>query len=245
MTHLYHHHHHHHHLWHDSPFLAKAFLWSFRQLTLSFAAFHQFLSPNFLASSLTPSFHLNFGLALCLLPSTTATKTLLAGFCSSSRITCPAHLKRLSLMYVTMLHSLYIVYSSLLYFILHFRVWAQNWLSVFSVQKLLKYLHQIFIRPRFQNRMPALAWSFLFNVTSDSFIYPIYFWLPHCLMLCGVDKLHSWIDRCLFYFSVMLTFLVNYLLIISSNKSNQYLVGYLINQSLTKHSSSYGLRPSS
>jgi hypothetical protein len=52
--------------------------------------------------SFTPSFHLSFGLPLCLLPSTTATRTLLAGFCSSSQMTCPAHLRRLILMYVTM-----------------------------------------------------------------------------------------------------------------------------------------------
>ena len=38
-------------------------------LSLSFAAFLQFLSPDFLASSLTPSSHLNFGLPLCHLPS--------------------------------------------------------------------------------------------------------------------------------------------------------------------------------
>ena len=62
--------HHHHHHWHNSPFWAKAFFRSFCQLSLFLAAFIQFLSPNFLASSITPSSHLSFGLPLCLLPST-------------------------------------------------------------------------------------------------------------------------------------------------------------------------------
>jgi hypothetical protein len=39
--------------------------------------------------------------------------------CSSSRITCPAHLSRLILIYVTISLSLYIVYNSSLHFILH------------------------------------------------------------------------------------------------------------------------------
>ena len=93
-----HHHHHHHHHWHNSPFWAKAFFRSSRQLSLSLAAFLQFLSPNFLAYSITPSSHLGFGLPLCLLPSTTATMTLLVGLCSSKQITCPAHFSRLLLM---------------------------------------------------------------------------------------------------------------------------------------------------
>jgi hypothetical protein len=83
------------------------------------AAFLQFLSPNFLASSFTPASQLSFGLSLCLHHYTTAMRTLLAGFCSSGRMTCPAHLKRLILMYVTMSLSLYNAYNSLLYFILH------------------------------------------------------------------------------------------------------------------------------
>ena len=45
---------HHHHHWHNSPFWAKAFCRSFCQLSLFLAAFLQFLSPNFLASSITP-----------------------------------------------------------------------------------------------------------------------------------------------------------------------------------------------
>ena len=77
-----HYHHHHHHHWHNSPFCAKAFFRSFCQLSLFFAAFLQFLSPNFLASSITPSSHLGFGLPLCLLPSTSATRTLLVVLCS-------------------------------------------------------------------------------------------------------------------------------------------------------------------
>ena len=75
--------------------------------------------PNFLASSVTPSSHLSFSLPLCLLPSTTATRTLPVALCSSIPITCPAHLNQLILMYVTVSLSLYIVYSSLFYFILH------------------------------------------------------------------------------------------------------------------------------
>ena len=65
------------------------------------------------------SSHLSVGLPFCLLPSTTAAKTLLAGFWSSSRMTCPAHLRLLILMYVIMSLSLYNVYNSSLYFILH------------------------------------------------------------------------------------------------------------------------------
>ena len=118
-NHLYFHHRHHHHHWHNSPFWTKVFFRSFRQLSLFLAAFLRFFSPDFLASSITPSSHLSFVLPICLFPSTTATRTLLAGLCSSSRITCPAHLRRLILMYVTILLSLYDVYSSLLYFILH------------------------------------------------------------------------------------------------------------------------------
>ena len=41
----------HHHHWHNSPFWAKAFFRSFCQLSLFLAAFLQFLSLNFLASS--------------------------------------------------------------------------------------------------------------------------------------------------------------------------------------------------
>ena len=115
---IYHYHHHHHH-WHNRPFWAKAFFRSFCQLSLLLAAFLLFLSPNFLASSITPSSHLCFGLPLCLLPSTTATRTLLVGHCSSIWITCPAHFNQLILMYVTISLSLYNVYNSLLYFILH------------------------------------------------------------------------------------------------------------------------------
>ena len=111
---------HHHHHWHNSPFWAKAFFRSFCQLSLFLAPFLQFLFPNFLASSITPSSHLSFGLPLCLLPSTTATRTLLVGLCSSIRITWPAHFNRLILMYVTTSLPLYNVYNSLLYFILHF-----------------------------------------------------------------------------------------------------------------------------
>jgi hypothetical protein len=59
-------------------------------MALFLATFLQFLSSSFLASSLTPSSHLSLGLPLCLLPSTTATRTLLAGFCSFSRMTYPA-----------------------------------------------------------------------------------------------------------------------------------------------------------
>ena len=50
-----------------------------------------FSTPIFLASSITPSSLLSFGLPLCLLPSTTAKRTLHVGLCSSIRITCPAH----------------------------------------------------------------------------------------------------------------------------------------------------------
>ena len=111
--------HHHHQQWHNSPLWAKAFLRNFCHPSLSLAALLQCLSPNFLASPITPSSHLNLGLPFCLLPSTTAAKTLLAGFWSSSRMTCPAHLRRLNLMYVIMSLSLYNVYNSSLYFILH------------------------------------------------------------------------------------------------------------------------------
>ena len=75
--------------------------------------------PQLPLSSVTPSSHLNFGLLLCLLPSTTATRTLLVGLCSSIWITCPTHVNRLILMYVTISLSLYNVYNSLFYFILH------------------------------------------------------------------------------------------------------------------------------
>ena len=113
------HHHHHHHHWHNSPFWAKAFFRSFYQLSLFFAAFLPFLCPNFLASSITTSSHLSFGLPLCLLPSTTAMRTLLVALCSSIRITRHVHFNRLILVYVTISLSLYTVYNSLLYFILH------------------------------------------------------------------------------------------------------------------------------
>ena len=43
---------HSHHHWHNSPFWAKAFFRSFCQLSPFLAAFLQFLSPNFLASSI-------------------------------------------------------------------------------------------------------------------------------------------------------------------------------------------------
>jgi len=105
--------------WHDSPLWAKAFLRSFCHPSLFLAVLLQCLSPNFLASPVTPSSHLSLGLPFCLLPSTTAAKTLLEGFCSSSRITCPAHLSRLILIYAIMSLSLYSVYDSSLYFILH------------------------------------------------------------------------------------------------------------------------------
>ena len=59
------------------------------------------LSPNFLTSSITPSSHLSFCLHLCLLPSTTASGTLLVALCSSIPITCPAYFNRLILIYVT------------------------------------------------------------------------------------------------------------------------------------------------
>ena len=116
---IHHHHHHHHHHWYNSPFWAQAFFRNFRQLSLFLTAFLQFLSHTFVASSIRPSSHLSFGLPLCLLPSTTATRTLLAGLCASCRLTCPAHLRRLILMYGTISLSLYTVYNSLLYFILH------------------------------------------------------------------------------------------------------------------------------
>ena len=116
--------HHHHHHWHNSPFSAKAFR-SFCQLSLFLAPLLQFLSPNFLTSPITPSSHLSFGLPLCL-PSTTATRTLLAGLCSSIWITCPAHFNRLIVMYVTISLSLYNVYNSLLYFIFHSSVVITN-----------------------------------------------------------------------------------------------------------------------
>ena len=90
---------HRHH--HNSPFWANAFFRSFHQLSLFLAAFLQFPSPKFLASSITPSSHLSFALPLCLLPCATATRTLLAGLCSSSQMTCPAHLRRLIFVYVT------------------------------------------------------------------------------------------------------------------------------------------------
>ena len=96
-----------------TPFWAKTFFRSLCQLFLFLAAFLQFLSPNFLASSITPFFHLSFGLPLCFLPSTTATRTLLARLCSTGRIMCAAHLRRLILLYVTTSFSLYSVYSSL------------------------------------------------------------------------------------------------------------------------------------
>ena len=83
--------------WHNSPLWAKAFLRSFCHPSLFLAALLQCLSPKFLASPVTPSSHLSLGLPFCLLPSTTAAKTLLAGFWSSSRMTCPAHLRRLIL----------------------------------------------------------------------------------------------------------------------------------------------------
>ena len=109
--------HHHHHHWRNSPIWAQAFLRSFRQPSLFIAAFLQFFSPNFLASSITPSSHLSFGLPLCLFPSTTAARTLLAGLCSSNRITCPAHLRRLTFIYVTILLSLYkdTLYTSVIF----------------------------------------------------------------------------------------------------------------------------------
>jgi hypothetical protein len=108
----------HHHHWHNSPFWAKA-IFRTCQMSLFLAAFLQFLSPNFLASSITLSSHLSFGLPLCLLPSTTATRSLLSRLCSSSRTTCPAHLRRLISKYVTVSFPLYDVYNSLLYYIRH------------------------------------------------------------------------------------------------------------------------------
>jgi len=105
--------------WHNSPLWAKAFLRSFCHPSPFLAVLLQCLSPIFLASPVTPSSHLSLGLPFCLLPSTTAAETLLAGFCSSSRITCPAHLRRLILIYVMMSLSLYGVYNPSLYFILH------------------------------------------------------------------------------------------------------------------------------
>ena len=97
--------------WHNSPLWAKAFLRSFCHPSLFLAALLHYLSPNFLASPITPSSHLSLGLPFCLLPSTTAVKTLLAGFWSSSRMTCPAHLRQLILMYVIMSLSLHNVYN--------------------------------------------------------------------------------------------------------------------------------------
>ena len=133
-------HHHHHHHRYKSPFWAKAFFRSFYQLSLFLAAFLQFLSPNFPASSITPSSHLSFGLPLCLLPSTTATRTLLVGLCSSIPITCPAHFSRLILMYVTISLYLFNVCNSLLYFILH------SPLSFVGPKIALKFSFQKFIK---------------------------------------------------------------------------------------------------
>ena len=53
-----HHHHHHHHHWHNSPFRAKDFSRSFCELSLFLGAFLQFLSPNFVASSICNDFDL-------------------------------------------------------------------------------------------------------------------------------------------------------------------------------------------
>ena len=147
----YHHHNHHHH-WHNSPFWAKAFFRSFCQLSLFLAAFLHFLSPNFLASSITPSSHLSFSLPLCLLPSTTATRTLRVALCSSIRITCPAHFNRLILMYVTISLSLYNIYNSLLYFILHSPLSLV--MTIFKInhvyQALIIVQHQCFVFVQFR-----------------------------------------------------------------------------------------------
>ena len=75
--------------------------------------------PYSLQHYLLASSHLSFGLPLCLLPSNTATRTLLVRLCSSKRITCPVHFSRLVLIHITISHSLYNVYNWLLYFILH------------------------------------------------------------------------------------------------------------------------------
>ena len=66
--------HHHHQQWHNSPLWAKAFLRSFCHPSLCLAALLLCLSPNFLASPVTPSSHLNLGLPFCLLPSRQVTK---------------------------------------------------------------------------------------------------------------------------------------------------------------------------
>jgi hypothetical protein len=95
-----------HRHWHNSPVWAQAFFRSFYQLSL----FLQFFCPNFLASSITPSSHLSFGLPLCLFPSTTATRILPVALCSSSQITCPACLSKLTFIYMSLYHSLYTVY---------------------------------------------------------------------------------------------------------------------------------------
>ena len=146
---------HHHHHWHNSPFWAKAFLRSFCQLSLFLAAFFQFLSPSFLASSVTPSSHLSFGLPLCLLPSTTATSTRLVGLCSSIRITCPAHFNRLILMYVTISFSLYIAYNSCVKQVPRICLLSNCIVRAVVTHKSIKFIHP--------------------NMTG-------YIWFPYCLM---------------------------------------------------------------
>jgi len=113
---FYHHHHHHHRL---EPLLSQGLLQKLLPAVPIPWSIPPISPPNLLASSITPSSHLSFSLPLCLLPFTTATRTLLVGLCSSIRITCPAHFNPLILMYVTISLSLYNVYNSLLYFILH------------------------------------------------------------------------------------------------------------------------------
>jgi hypothetical protein len=140
---------------------------------------------------ITPSSHLSFGLPFCLLPSTTAAKTLLAEFCSSNRITWPAHLRQLILMYVTISIYLYSVYNSLLYFILHspLSFIAQSWLSKFFFQKILIRFRRILIYPSF--RPICQHWC---DEGHISFYFDFMDREPKYVKLCTVSKLNYSIE---------------------------------------------------
>jgi len=126
-----------HHHRHNRPFWAKAFFRSFWQLSLFLSTFLQFLYHKFLCGIFLQTIsQLSFGLPLCLLPSTTTTRTLPVALCSSIPITCPADFNQLKLMYVTISLSLYSVYNLLLYFILHSHLsFAAIQLTVCTVPK--------------------------------------------------------------------------------------------------------------
>ena len=96
------HHQHHHRLY--SPMWALASSRKCRQRPLSWTSARQFLQPSFLASSSTPSIHLEFGLPHPRWPPQFVYNIFLGNSLSSIRTTCSAHLSLLDFITLYLVH---------------------------------------------------------------------------------------------------------------------------------------------